>query len=150
MSKKERTYYVVTQNAIPEVLLKVVEVKQLLESGGASSVQMATEMAGISRSSFYKYRDDIFEFRENARGKTITFLLEMRDEPGLLADVLRVVAEYHANILTIHQAIPSGGIASTSMSVEVTPAAGDIAQMMRQIEKTEGVRSLRILGSDLP
>lgn len=30
----------------------------------------------------------------------------MDDEPGLLSDVLKIIAEFHGNILTIHQTIP--------------------------------------------
>ena len=78
MEKKQKKYYVVTQNAIPEVRLKVVEVKRLLKEKDAPSVLEAAEKAGISRSSFYKYKDDIFEFHENAKGKTVTFLIEMQ------------------------------------------------------------------------
>ena len=59
MEEKNR-YYVVTKKAVPEVLLKVVEAKRLLESAKASTVQEAADMVGISRSSFYKYKDDIF------------------------------------------------------------------------------------------
>lgn len=146
--QRKSKYYVVTQNAIPEVLLKVIEVKRMLEQGDAPSVQKAAERAGISRSSFYKYKDDIFELRENTRGKTVNLLIGMKDEPGLLADVLKTVSAFHVNILTIHQSIPSGGMASISLSVEVLPGAGDISEMMEKIEKTEGICELRILGSD--
>ena len=74
-------YFVVKQKAVPEVLLKVVEAKRLLESERASTVQEATDRVGISRSSFYKYKDDIFPFRDNAKGKTITLMIQMDDEP---------------------------------------------------------------------
>ena len=63
-------YYVVKQRALPEVLLKVVEAKRLVESKKSMSVQEAVDKVGISRSSFYKYKDDIFKFRDNARTKT--------------------------------------------------------------------------------
>ena len=53
-------YYVVKQRALPEVLLKVVEAKRLVESKRVMSVQDAVDQVGISRSSFYKYKDDIF------------------------------------------------------------------------------------------
>mgnify|MGYP002513605130 CR=1 FL=1 len=98
-------YFVVKQKAVPEVLLKVVEAKRLLESEKAITIQEATDRVGISRSSFYKYKDDIFPFHENAKGRTITMVLQLDDEPGLLSVVLKIVAEYHANILTIHQSI---------------------------------------------
>ena len=112
-------YYVVRRKAVPEVLLKVVEVKRLLESEKVSTVQEAVDAVGISRSSFYKYKDDIFQFHDNAPGTTITLTFNMDDEPGLLSDVLKTIAEYQANILTIHQSIPINGIASLSLSVQI-------------------------------
>lgn len=147
MAEKSQ-YFVVKQKAVPEVLLKVVEAKRLLESERVETVQEATERVGISRSSFYKYKDDIFPFHDNARGKTITFVIQMDDEPGLLSDVLHVVADYNANILTIHQSIPINGIASLTLSVDVLPTTGDVSSMIEQIESRQGVHYLKILARE--
>ena len=68
MEEKNR-YYVVTKKAVPEVLLKVVEAKRLLESAKASTVQEAADMVGISRSSFYKYKTIFFRFMTMQKGK---------------------------------------------------------------------------------
>lgn len=144
----ESQYFVVKQKAIPEVLLKVVEAKKLLETNAAETVQEATDQVGISRSSFYKYKDDIFPFHENVRGKTITFVIQMHDEPGLLSDVLKVVADHNANILTIHQSIPINGIASTTLSVDVLPTTGNVEEMIELIEAKKGVQHLKILGGE--
>ena len=114
---EKRKYFVVTERAVPEVLLKVVEAKRLLDSGRAMTVQEAAEQTGISRSSFYKYKDDIFPFHEEAKGKTITFIIQMDDEPGLLSVVLQTIARFHGNILTIHQSIPINGVATLTLSV---------------------------------
>ena len=113
--KEKGQYYVLKEKAVPEVLLKVVEAKRLIESGKIASVQEATEKVGISRSSFYKYKDDIFPFHDTAKGRTITLVIQLDDEPGLLSVVLKTVAEFHANILTIHQSIPINGIASLTL-----------------------------------
>ena len=128
--KENIKYYVVKQKALPEVLLKVAEANR------------------ISRSSYYKYKDDIFPFRDNSKGKTITFVLSMEDEPGLLSVVLKKVAEFKANILTIHQTIPVNGIASLTLSVEILPTTGDASMMIEEIEQLNGVRYLKILSSD--
>ena len=80
---EKKKYYVVRERAVPEVLLKVVEAKKLLDSGKVSTVQDAAEQTNISRSSFYKYKDDIFPFHEETKGKTITFIIQMDDEPGV-------------------------------------------------------------------
>ena len=137
-------YYVVKQKALPEVLLKVAQANRLIETKGIS-VADATEQVGISRSSYYKYKEDIFPFRDNVKGKTITFVLSMDDEPGLLSLVLKKVAEFHANILTIHQTIPVNGVASLTLSVDILPSTGDSSKMIEEIEQLPGVRYLKIL-----
>ena len=146
--EKKTKYYVVREKAVPEVLLKVVEAKRILDSERATTVQEATEQVGISRSSFYKYKDDIFPFHDNAKGKTITMVIQLDDEPGLLSVVLRIVADYHANILTIHQSIPVNGIASLTLSVDVLPETGDVAAMTRTMEEHEGIHYLKILARE--
>ena len=147
MAEKTK-YFVLKQKVVPEVLLKVVEAKRLLDSGKAVSVQEAAENVGISRSSFYKYKDDIFPFHDNAKGKTITMVIQLDDEPGLLSVVLRIVADYHANILTIHQSIPVNGIASLTLSVDVLNETGDISQMVDTIEQQQGIHYLKILARE--
>ena len=86
-------YYVLKKKAVPEVLLKVVEVKRLLAAERGLTIQEATERIGISRSSFYKYKDDIFPFHENEKGQTVTMVIQMDDTPGLLAELLREAAK---------------------------------------------------------
>ena len=146
--EKKTKYYVVREKAVPEVLLKVVEAKRILDSERATTVQEATEQVGISRSSFYKYKDDIFPFHDQAKGRTVTFILQMDDKPGILSDILRTVAEFRGNILTIHQSIPVNGIASLTLSVDVLNETGDISQMVDTIEEQQGIHYLKILARE--
>ena len=146
--KDKMQYYVLKEKAVPEVLLKVVEAKRLIDSGKTASVQEATESVGISRSSFYKYKDDIFPFHETTKGKTITMVIQMDDEPGLLSGVLKTIADFHANILTIHQSIPVNGIASLSLSIDVFPATGNVEDMKNSIESVQGIHYAKILARE--
>lgn len=141
-------YFVVRKKAVPEVLLNVVRAKGLLESGKVDTVQEATDMVGISRSSFYKYKDDIFPFRDNAKGKTITFIVQMDDVPGLLSSLLNKIAEYNANVLTIHQTIPINGVASLTLSVDILPETGDTSKMFSDMESLSGVSYIKILSRE--
>ena len=141
-------YFVVKQKAIPEVLLKVVEAKRLLESEKVLTIQKAVDAVGISRSSFYKYKDDIFPFHDNSQGTTITLTFQMDDEPGILSDVLKIIAEYRANILTIHQSIPINGIASLTLSIQVLQTTGDISRMIEQLEGQPSVHHVKILAKE--
>lgn len=147
MSEKT-TYFVLKEKAVPEVLRKVVEAKRLIESGRCISVQEATDCVGISRSSFYKYKEDIFPFHDNVKGKTITMVIQLEDEPGILSEILQTVARYHANILTIHQSIPVNGIASLTLSVDVLPETGNVSEMVEVMEKTQGIQYVKILARE--
>ena len=147
MEEKSK-YFVVKKKAVQEVLLKVVEAKKLLESERVITVQEATDRVGISRSSFYKYKDDIFPFYDNAKGKTITLVMQMDDEPGLLSDLLHIVAVYHANILTIHQSIPVNGVATLTLSVEVLESTGNVSRMVEDMEEKHGVHYVKILARE--
>ena len=146
--EKKTKYYVVREKAVPEVLLKVVEAKRILDSERATTVQEATEQVGISRSSFYKYKDDIFPFHDQAKGRTVTFILQMDDKPGILSDILRTVSEFRGNILTIHQSIPVNNVATLTLSVEVRPDTGNISHMVEEMEENSGVHNVKIIARE--
>ena len=142
-------YYLVKKKALPEVLLKVAEVKRMITADENMTVQEATEKVGLSRSSFYKYKDDILPFHEHEKGQTITILIQAEDRPGILADVLQTIARYSANILTIHQSIPVDDIATLSLSLEVLSTTGNLSDMLEELEEHSGVFYLKILGREL-
>lgn len=141
-------FFVLKEKAVPEVLLKVVEAKRLLESGKIASVQDATEAVGISRSSFYKYKDDIFPFHENKRGKTVTLVIQLEDVPGLLSTLLRAIDKYKYNILNIHQSIPVNGIVSLTLSIDVFDSGDKVDEMVSAVEEVDGVKYVKILSRE--
>lgn len=145
---EENNYFIVKKKALPEVLLKVVEAKRLLEADKNMTVQTAMLKVGLSRSSYYKYKDDIMPFRENQQGRTVTFMIIMEDIPGLLSTVLQVIAHYQANILTILQAIPVNGVASLTISVDVLTSETDMTDMISCIEALEGICELKLLSRE--
>ena len=50
-------YLVVDKSILPGYYEKVVEARKLLESGKVKDVSQAAKQVGISRSTYYKYRD---------------------------------------------------------------------------------------------
>lgn len=142
------SYFVLKEKAVPEVLLKVVKAKTLLETGKVKSIGEAADQVGISRSSFYKYKDDIFPFHDDARGKTITMAIGLMDEPGLLSNILGKVASHKVNILTIHQSIPVGGVATLTLSGDVPEDGSDFSEMVDGIEKIDGINYVKILARE--
>ena len=104
------TLYLVEASVLPEVFLKVSAAKEYLLTGEARTAAEAAEMAGISRSAFYKYKDAIRPFRDLRRDQVVTMSILTRDKPGALSSVLAVFAAMRANILTINQSIPTNGV----------------------------------------
>ena len=100
------------------------------------------------RSSYYKYKDDIFPIHEKIQGKTITFVMEMEDQPGLLSSILKIVADCKANILSIHQSIPVNHIALITLSVMILPITEDVAVLFDRIENADGINNLKIVSEE--
>lgn len=138
-------YYIVEAEALPEVFLKVAEAKWLLQTGQVSTVNEATRATGISRSAFYKYRDSIMPFQNMMAGRILSFQFLLRDERGLLSSILTIFAQFGANILTIHQTVPTGGSASVSISAETSQMDQTVEKLLHEVEKVPGVLNAHIL-----
>ena len=54
-------YLMVHKSILPEYYEKVLLARHLMESGKVREVSHAVKQAGISRSTYYKYKDFIFE-----------------------------------------------------------------------------------------
>lgn len=143
---KQSEFYLVRRGALPPVLRKVAQANRLLAQGSARTVNEAVEMTGISRSSYYKFKDDIKEFHDSFRETAMTLILEVLDEPGLLAEILRIVASGRANILTIYQSIPQNGVASVSISLQITSETEDVNAMIAELESSPGIRRVTVAG----
>ena len=144
--EKMPKYDIVEASALPEVFLKVARAKWLLETGEAETIHDATRIAGISRSAFYKYRDAIAPFQNLMAGRILTFHFLLRDAPGHLSSILSIFARFSANILTIHQTIPTNGYAAVTISVKSdTPEEHSADDLLRVLRQTEGVLKAEVL-----
>lgn len=146
--KEKQPFYVINANVLPEVFLKVVEVKNLLEKNKMLTVQEATERVGISRSSFYKYKDSIFPFYEKGKGQTITVLMHLQDEAGRLSDVLNYIAAVGANVLTINQMIPMNGTAIINLCIQTSNMEMGVDKLVEELTELEGVNQIQILARE--
>lgn len=146
--KEDKNFFIVDKSVLPEIFLKVMEVKNLLESKKEKTVQDAVNRVGISRSAFYKYRDAVHPLYENTRGKTVTIAANLDDTPGLLSAVLNSIATEGANILTINQTIPINDIANVTITIETNEMQGEFGRLMTQLENLQGMQSIKIIGRE--
>jgi chorismate mutase len=146
--KNASKYYLVDSSVLPEVFIKVVEVKKILSSGAIKNVNDAVKEVGISRSAFYKYRDYVFPFYETSRGRVMTLFFVVEDFSGILSSIINKIAESKANILTINQNIPINGLADVTISIETDSMISDINILMDEISRIDGVRRQEILARE--
>ena len=137
-------YYLVEASVLPEIFAKVIEAKELLETGQVRTVADAVACVDISRSAFYKYKDFVSPFQDMSRGHLVTFNLELLDRQGVLSSVLAIFAENGANILTINQTIPTNGCAGVTISAETSEMVEDLEAMMARISGAEGVLKFEV------
>lgn len=141
-------YYLVKSEVLPEVFQKVMYVKRILSSGKACSVNEAVNIAGLSRSAYYKYKDSVLPFYETSRGKLVTVIFVVEDFPGILSGIINSMASAMANIITINQNIPINGLADVSIVFETNKMIKPLEDLIQELSKIPGVRSHRILARE--
>ncbi len=146
MSKRE--FYIVDRQILPTSIQKVIEVNDLIQQENISKYE-AIKRIGISRSTYYKYKDYIKPFFEGGRDTVFSLYLCMDDHPGVLAKILNAISGSNMNILTIIQNIPVDGIAEATLSIQTKEERlRDVEAGLEAIRGIQGVRDLRIIGNN--
>ena len=143
----DKSYLLIDPDILPPVFAGVIRAKELLAEGKVSSTAQAVKEAGISRTAFYKYKDAVRPFNDMKTGRIITFYTMLKNNPGVLSDVLSIFAGSGANILTINQSIPTNGCAAVTISAETSEMQESIEEMMARALALEGVVRFDILAA---
>lgn len=130
-------------SVLPPVYHKVLQVKEFLDSGKAETVNEAAEMANVSRSAYYKYKDYVFPF--NQMQGILTLLVVVIDVPGVLSEMMSVFKNTGCNILTINQNVPVNGVANITVSVQTERMNVSVDKLISLLSIISGMRSVAIL-----
>ncbi len=149
MSKKEkREYYIVDKRILPNSIQNVIKVNDIVQQEKISKYE-AIKRVGISRSTYYKYKDYIKPFFESGKETVFTIYMSVDDRAGVLARILDVIAETGMNILTITQNIPIDAISKVTISLQTNEdMLRKIEGMLESLTELDGVRDLRVIGSN--
>ncbi len=143
----EEQFVLVRLDMLPEAVQKTLEAKHLLETGKVITVQEAVDQVGLSRSSFYKYKDSVFPFNKMVNEKIVTLSMVLEHRAGVLSNVLSYLAQNGASVLTIHQTIPLNGEANVSMSVDTMHLNKDLNQVVQGLKGLKGVQRALVVSS---
>lgn len=107
-------FYVINKKVLPDYFEKVLSIKELISKG--ENISEACKKIGLSRSTFYKYKDYVY-LPTSTLGKKIILSLKLIDEPGALSNILNQIATKNANILAINQEMPIHNIAFVTLTI---------------------------------
>ena len=144
MAARKPKYYLVEASVLPEIFVKVMEAKELLETGEVQTVGQAVARVDISRSAFYKYKDSVRAFQDMRQSALVTFSMELKDKPGVLSEVLAIFAGNGANILTINQSIPSSGVAPVAITADTEHMRVTMDAFLTALRATRGVVKVHV------
>ena len=141
----EEEFYIVSENILSEAMKKTVKVKELLNNGIEEQVKEAVERVGLSRSTYYKYKDYIFNFSDETREELVTLSLLALDQAGVLSKVLSKIAQYKGNILTINQDLPLEDVAHVTLTIEINNLSIPLEELIKDLNSIKGIRNVEII-----
>ena len=139
------SYLIVHNSILPDYYEKVLECRRLMESGKVREVSQAVKQVGISRSTYYKYKDFIFEPSDLTGSRTAAFSMMLDHTPGVLSALLSCISEAGASVLTISQSPPIHDKASVTVSIDVSGVSVSIDELTARLAALPGLDNLRLL-----
>ena len=138
-------YLLVDKKILPSYYEKVIEARALLSSGKIKDVSEAAKTVGISRSTYYKYKDYVFATNADTDGKKAIVSFTLSHKPGVLSEVLGRFSERGANILTITQNLPINSRAHIVLTLDVSGLVVDLDALIKEINSIEKVSGTKLI-----
>ena len=135
---------IVHKKIVPDYLEKVIETRELLARHEASSVTEAVQITGISRNTFYKYKNYVWRADEISSVQRAIISLVLKDEPGTLSEVLKVLFGANVSVITISQSIPVASKAAVTISMDISHINGKVEDLIDSLRTLENVMNIQL------
>lgn len=140
--------FIINSDILPKAYEKVIKAKLLLRTGDAATIQEACRTAGVSRSAFYKYKDSVFDYTAQERGRTVTLFMILKHTPGVLSDIINKIASVKGNIITINQNIPVMDSATLTASIDTKTMEINPEELIELLLSCKGCKKVEIIGME--
>ena len=138
-------YLIVHKKILPVYYEKVLQARNLLESGAERDVSAAARAVGISRSTYYKYKDYIYSPDGGDMGRKAVISMMLSHEIGVLSTALNRLSALGISVLTITQSLPIRNVASVIMTLDVSQMSTDIEEVIRSLGRISGVENIALV-----
>ena len=129
-------YYIIHKKVLPTYFEQVIQIKEIINLG--VNISDAFKKVGLSRYTFYKYKDYVNKPTTEV-GKRLILSLRLLDNPGCLSNILNEIASHNANILAINQAVPINNIAYVTITLSISNSLVITEELVDGLKKLDGV-----------
>ena len=141
-------YIIVDKKILPECYEKVIEVRTYLAEGVYKDVSEAVKSVGISRSTYYKYKDFVFLPNDISPHRKALVSFNLVHEKGKLGEVLQILASLDASVLTITQNLPINGKAHVLVSLDLTNVKQPVEEIIKAVASVKGTSGTQLVAVD--
>lgn len=138
-------YLIVHKKILPVYYEKVLQTRNLLESGAERDVSAAVRAVGISRSTYYKYKDYIYSPDSGEMGRKAVISMLLSHEIGVLSTALNKLSALGVSVLTISQNLPIRDVASVLMTLDVSQMSVSIEETTHILGQIPGVENVSLV-----
>ena len=108
------------------------------------SIAAACKKANISRSTFYKYKDKIFQIGNDETRKAI-LSIKVLDVKGVLSSLIQLISNNNANIISINQANPISGVAFIFLTIDVKRMSCSLDELIAKAKTIEYIKTVSVI-----
>lgn len=141
-------YLIVDKSLLPSYFEKVAEAKELIDEGRAKDVSEAVKAVGISRSTYYKYKDLVRDISTVSMSRHAIISMMMSHRVGVLSTVIGIISSYDYSVWTITQNPPVDAKANVVITLELGEDADALDEMLKEISSVAGLSRVQLLGMD--
>ncbi|MDI9519433.1 MAG: ACT domain-containing protein [Erysipelotrichaceae bacterium] len=140
-----KDYLIVHKKVLPDYFIKVIEVNQAMKEKKYPNITEAVKAVGISRSTYYKYKDYVFLPEESKITRKAILSIDLVHHSGSLSSVLNVIKKNEISILTISQSLPVHEIANVIISIDITDINIKMSELIKELNVLKQVKDIKLI-----
>lgn len=135
-------FLIIDKSILPEHFGMIIEIKELINNG--YKISDACKKVGLSRSTFYKYKDYVF-LTNGLNSKKANILVKMK-EKGSLIELLTLLEELNIKVLNIHKETLVNSIQEVFLTLSTNNIIMDYNDVIKDVRRIKDIKEVLLLG----
>lgn len=137
-------FLIIDKNILPEHFGMIIEIKELINNG--YKISDACKKVGLSRSTFYKYKDNVF-LTSGLTNKKANILVKMK-EKGSFIELLKLLDEMNIQAVNIHKEVLVNGVQEIFLTLSTNNITMDFNDVVKDVRRLISIKEVMLLASE--